>query len=275
MRSSRYHESMLDMNLRHRIKTLITPRVKGVDWGDPVGTLSRRWSQLPLGPDSRVDTTELLKMKDGELLSAWESARTALTTGEQFGHRGWYHRLYADTMQGKKVLDIGSGLAVDSITFAQRGARLTFVDLVVANLEVLERVTGLLGIRGANFVLLEDFSSLQPLPRDFDTIMAMGSLHHAPSSVIQPEVRELTRHLKVGGRWLQLAYPKSRWLKQGSPPFSKWGQFTDGTGTPWAEWYDLPKVMALLSPARFDVVLDYEFYNCDFIWFDLIYRGGA
>jgi len=32
-------------------------------------------------------------------------------------------------MNGKKVLDVGSGFAVDSITFAQHGAQLTFCGL--------------------------------------------------------------------------------------------------------------------------------------------------
>jgi hypothetical protein len=43
--------------------------------------------------------------------------------------------------------------------------------------------------------------------------MAMGSIHNAPVEVMKPEYQELLRHLKVGGRWLQLAYPKSLWRR--------------------------------------------------------------
>ncbi len=65
----------------------------------------------------------------------------------EFAHRGWYHTLYADGMRGKKVMDIGSGFGVDSITFAQHGAKLTFVDLVESNLKVLQRLCGILRLR--------------------------------------------------------------------------------------------------------------------------------
>jgi len=181
--------------------------------------------------------------------------------------------LYADSFSGRKLLDLGSGFAIDSITFAQHGARVTFVDLAETNLVVVQRLCRILGLENVDFLLLEDIGSLRSLDTDYDVIMAIGSLHHAPFEVIRPEVQELIKHLKVGGRWLQLAYPRSRWIREGRMPFDKWGEQTDGVGTPWAEWYDLPKLSKLLEPACFDVVLCMEFRNNDFIWFDLCYRG--
>jgi hypothetical protein len=65
--------------------------------------------------------------------------------------------------------------------------------------------------------------------------MAMGSMHNAPVEVMKPEYQELIRHLKIGGRWLQLAYPKTRWIRDGSPSFEDWGPMVDGPGTPWEE----------------------------------------
>jgi cyclopropane fatty-acyl-phospholipid synthase-like methyltransferase len=176
-------------------------------------------------------------------------------------------------MRGKKVMDVGSGFGVDSITFAQHGAMLTFVDLVESNLKVLQRLCGILGLRDARFVHFRDLNSLKPLDADYDVIMAMGSLHNAPVKVMKPEYQELLRHLKIGGRWLQLAYPRSRWIREGRSPFSKWGEITDGVGTPWCEWYDLPKLLSMFAPAKFEVVLYQEFHNSDFNWFDLVYRG--
>jgi len=81
------------------------------------------------------------------------------------------------------------------------------------------------------------------------------------------------RHLKVGGRWLQLAYPKVRWIEHRRPPFRTWGEATDGAGTPWAEWYDVPKLLKMLEPGKFDVVLYREFHGNQLNWFDLLYRG--
>ena len=73
----------------------------------------------------------------------------------------------------------------------------------------------------------------------------------------------------TGGRWIELAYPKARWERDGKMPFEQWGGKTDG-GAPWVEWYDLDKVLARLYPAKFDVILHFNFHNDDFSWFDLI-----
>jgi 2-polyprenyl-3-methyl-5-hydroxy-6-metoxy-1,4-benzoquinol methylase len=240
-------------------------------WKTPYETLRERWVSVPSGENIFEKTTNLLQLSDRELLTSWERARKAITAGHEFAHRGWYHALYADGMRGKKVLDVGSGFGVDPITFAQHGATVTFVDLVESNLKVLERLSKIMGLPNVRFVLLEDLKSLKPLDTDYDVIMAMGSLHHAPSDILKPEYQELLRHLKVGGRWLQLAYPKARWIRDKRPRFAEWGSITDGPGTPWAEWYDLDKLLRMFAPARFEVILYQEFHNNDFNWFDLLY----
>lgn len=242
-------------------------------WQLPYETLRKKWVEVPTMHEVGRRTTELLKLSNDALLAEWEEAREDITTGPEFAHRGWYHALYADGMRGKKVMDIGSGFAVDSITFAQHGARLTFVDLVESNLKVLERLCNIMGLKDVQFVLFKDLDSLKPLDTDYDVIMAMGSLHNAPEHVMKLEYQELIRHLKVGGRWLQLAYPKTRWARDGRPRFRHWGIVTDGVGTPWCEPYDLEKLLGMFAPAKFDVVLYQEFHNHDFNWFDLLYRG--
>jgi SAM-dependent methyltransferase len=244
-------------------------------WDSPFETLREKWVEVPVSRYGRVRTAELAGLPDSELLALWQASRADLTAGVQFGHRGWYHLLYREFMRGKKVLDVGSGLAIDSVTFAQYGAGMTFLDLAESNLAVVRRVCSQLGLTQVRFVLLQDLASLDALDTDYDVIMAMGSLHHAPQSIIRPEVERLLRHLKVGGRWLQLAYPESRWIREGRRPFDQWGGSTDGDNTPWAEWYDLPKLLALLAPASFEVVLCQEFNNGNFIWFDLLKTGSG
>jgi len=243
------------------------------DWTSPYEVLRGKWGEVPTTRHGRMKTSDLLALADNELLDQWEKARVDITTGSEFAHRGWYHALYADAMRGKKVLDVGSGFGVDSITFATHGARLTFVDLVETNLSVLRRVCKILGLNDVRFHLMQDVNSLKILDSDYDVIMAMGSLHHMPANAIRSEYQELVRHLKVGGRWLQLAYPKARWIRDGKPSFARWGEITDGPGTPWSEPYDLPKLLSMFAPAKFDVVLYQEFHDGDFNWFDLLYRG--
>jgi 2-polyprenyl-3-methyl-5-hydroxy-6-metoxy-1,4-benzoquinol methylase len=244
------------------------------EWQKPYETLRKKWVNVPmfhLGP--YANTTNLLKLSDEELVAHWEKVRLDLTTGTEWAHRGWYHTLYANGMRGKKVMDVGSGFGVDSITFAQYGAKLTFVDIVESNLNVLKRLCRIMGLRDVQFQYFENLDSLKALDRDYDVIMGMGSLHNAPARVMKPEYQELLGHLKVGGRWLQLTYPKSRWIRDGSPSFEDWGPMCDGPGTPWEEWYDLPKLLSMFEPAKFDIVLYQEFHGVDFNWFDLVYRG--
>lgn len=245
----------------------------GASWQLPYETLRKKWISVPSGDSVFEKTTVLMELSDAELLAYWEKARKDITTGPEFAHRGWYHALYADFMRGKKIMDVGSGFGLDSVTFAQHGACATFVDLVETNLKVLERLCNIMGLSNVQFVLLKDLDSLKPLDTDYDVIMALGSMHHAPMDVLKPEYQELLRHLKAGGRWLQLAYPKARWVRDKRPRFAYWGLTTDGEGTPWAEWLDLEKLLCLFAPAKFDVVLYQEFHNSDFNWFDLLYRG--
>jgi 2-polyprenyl-3-methyl-5-hydroxy-6-metoxy-1,4-benzoquinol methylase len=254
------------------------PRVEHIgkyDWSRPYDTLRRKWIEVPLDVNGeRIKTSELLRLPDQELLKVWSTARDKDGQGPGFAVRGWYRTLYADFVRGKRLIDVGSGLGFDSITFAQYGANVTFVDLAQTNLLVLQRLCDLLGVRErTTFLYMEDVSSLEALPRDFDVVLAVGSLHNAPFEVMKPEVLEIVRHLKLGGRWLQLAYPKTRWIREGALPFDEWGERTDGAGTPWEEWYDVPKLLELLTPAKFDLVFYCEFHNADFNWFDLILRG--
>jgi hypothetical protein len=129
-------------------------------------------------------------------------------------------------------------------------------------------MASIFGLSNCRFHYLEDFESLSELPCEYDFIWACGSLINAPFDFTKKECGLLTEHLKIGGRWIELAYPKARWEREGCLPFERWGDRTDG-GAPWIEWKDLDKLRALLKPASFRVVLSFDFHNADFNWFDL------
>ncbi len=90
-----------------------------------------------------------------------------------------------------------------------------------------------------------------------------------PFPIARRECGNILKHLKPGGRWIELVYPKERWERDLRPVFEHWGKMTDGDRTPWAEWYDAEKLCRRLSPATFRVVLDFCFRDNNFRWLDL------
>jgi len=209
-----------------------------------------------------------------EAVAYWRQQVEESTTGASFAVRGWYHALYKPILQGKRVLDVGAGMGIDALSFALTGADVTMLDIVPSNVELTARLAGGLGVSDrARSFLMEDLSSLDELPDEFEVIWCQGSLINAPFDFVREEIQALLLHLPVGERWIELAYPEERWIREGSLPFEAWGEKTDGEGTPWVEWYDLEKLQAALAPCEFDVVLDFNFHHDDFNWFDLIRRA--
>lgn len=235
-----------------------------MDWPE---LLRDRWSVVPAAGPDRVATDDLLALGDAELLQFWRAQRDG---DGGLDLRGWYRLLYSDFVRGRRLLDIGCGLALDTLTFAEQGAAVTCVDLVASNVELVERVACLLGVADRVTVEhLESPAAVERLPAGFDAVFAIGSLHHAPVEVVGAEIAELGQHVVKGGRWLQFAYPRARWEQDGEPSFDVWGEITDGPGTPWAEWYDVEKVARFLGDG-FVPVFTCEWHDHDFNWLDFV-----
>ena len=211
-------------------------------------------------------------MSDAQLGTVWQQQRSTASTGSAYPIRGWYHELYRDVLRGKRVLDVGAGLGIDAFTFAQAGAQVTLLDIVPTNVELHRRLAAVLGVKVDHF-WLHELTDLNQLAGEFDVIWAQGSMINAPFELMRRESQALLEHLRIGGRWIELAYPKERWQREGELPFEQWGQKTDGQGTPWVEWYDLKKLQERLTPAKFETVLAFNFHNDDFNWFDLVRRA--
>lgn len=235
---------------------------------DVLAPYREKWREVPGGDDAagRYFSTDLLAMPDGEFLALWEKHATGRVTGSL----SWLGPVYRDFFAGRRVLELGSGLGLDGLRFAGQGANWTFADIAADNLKLIERVAALKGLRVKTFLIGSDLS-FDALGGQYDAILASGSMHHVPFEIAREECLSALRRLKPGGRWIELAYPKERWLREGSQPFDQWGKGTDGDRTPWAEWYDADKLRARLAPATFATVLDFGFYDDNFRWFDFMY----
>jgi SAM-dependent methyltransferase len=232
-----------------------------------------KWREAPRGSDvdGRVYSSDLLRLGEQEFLSTWSDMAARRAGGEL----GWLGPLYLDTFRGRRVLELGSGLGFDGLRFAEAGVSWTFADIVADNLAVIRRVAELKGLsERVRFHLIGDDLSFASLPRDYDVIWAFGSLMNVPFDLVRRESLDALGHLKPGGRWMELVYPRERWLREGALPFEKWGMLTDGERTPWVEWYDIEKVRRRLFPAPLRTVLDFEFCGNNYRWLDLAYTGA-
>lgn len=224
-------------------------------------TLRSKWGEVPAG-DTRVQSVDLMTLSDHALNAYWDTIHT-----QSLEHRHWFETLYADVFRGKRVLDVGCGLAISTLYFAMNGAKMTFLDIVQQNVRIVERLCRIKGV-DAQFFFAENLADIGRSLDEYDVIFCCGSLINAPLDLMRMEAQALLAHLAPRGRWIELAYPKQRWLREGSLPFLEWGNKTDG-GAPWMEWHDLAKVLWYLHPAKFHVILDLEFHDSDFNWFDL------
>ncbi len=239
---------------------------------DVLAAHREKWREVPGGDDTdgRRYSSDLLKLPDAELLSFWDG----MAANRASGVIGWIGPLYRDFMNGRRVLELGSGLGLDGLRFASQGAHWTFADIASDNLAMIERIAALKGLKVTTHLIGPDLS-FDKLDGQFDAVLACGSVHHVPFDVARQECLNVLKKLKLGGRWLELVYPKERWEKAGSPSFEQWAKMTDGDRTPWAEWYDADKVRARLAPARLRTILDFGFASDNYRWLDFEYVAAA
>ncbi len=227
-----------------------------------------KWREAPRGSDTdgRIFSSDLLTLPDDRLIATWEEMASRRYGGEI----GWLGPLYFSTFREKKIVELGSGLGFDGLRFAGNGAFWTFADIVPDNLALIRRIAELKGLSDrVQFHLIGDDLSFDTLSRDYDAIWVFGSIHHVPFEIARREALDVLGHLKPRGRWMELVYPRERWLREGAPTFEQWGKLTDGERTPWAEWHDIEKVRQRLFPAPFRTLLDFEFCAHNYRWLDL------
>ena len=236
-----------------------------MSFDDILPGMAKKWQEVPAGADTdgRRQSSEIL----AQPLIDWERLYDNAAD-----LRGWWWRLYSPQFKGKRILEIGSGLGFDAVHFASAGAEWTCCDIVQSNLDVITRVARSRGL-AIKTILIEGLASFDALSDDYDAVWANGSLINLPFAEAQAESLAIIQHLKPHGRWIELAYPRERWVREGSPSFSTWGAMTDGEGTPWVEWYDMEKLKQRLFPHRLLPVLDLRFSGDSYIWLEAEMAG--
>lgn len=200
-----------------------------------------KWDMLPAG-ERRESVSNLLSLSKEEAI---EFYRRCIGFWEK--ERGWEYERYSELFSGRSVLEIGSGLGYDGITYSKYVRKWTFCDIIPQNLAFIKKIAGHLGVQNTEFQLIEDVFE-HDFNEQYDGFYAHGVLHHVPFEFAQKEVRNIDNFLESGSKVVLLMYPYERWEMCGRPSFKEFGCMTDGEGTPWAEYYDEEKVKLLFGP---------------------------
>ena len=113
-----------------------------------------------------------------------------------------------DQYANKSVLEIGAGMGMDLVQFAQHGAQVTDLDLSEGHLEHAKLNFKLRGLNGEFKV--GDAESMPFETNKFDIVYTNGVLHHVPHT--QKAIDEIYRVLKPGGQVIAMFYARHSWF---------------------------------------------------------------
>lgn len=152
--------------------------------------------------------------------------------------------------KGKRVLEIGCGLATDAVNFARAGAAYTGVELSEASLALARQRFDLFGLKGA---LLhgnaEQLDQVVPAA-SFDLVYSFGVIHHTPHPL--EAVRQARRAIRPDGEFRLMLYARNSW--KDAMIEAGFDQPEAQSGCPIALTYMRDEVHALLDAAGFSTV---------------------
>ncbi|HUR21339.1 MAG TPA: class I SAM-dependent methyltransferase [Vicinamibacterales bacterium] len=169
-----------------------------------------------------------------------------------------------DESGGLRVLEIGVGLGADHQCFAERGARLSGVDLTPRAIELTRRRLETLGL--TSDLRVGDAEHLDFPDETFDVVYSWGVIHHSPDTA--QAVREIFRVLKPGGKARVMIYNAASlvglmlWLRYGlaagrplTPMQDIYGKHLESPGTKAFSTSQARALFSAFSPVAIKVEL--------------------
>ena len=119
--------------------------------------------------------------------------------------------LFADfeSYKGKKVLEVGCGMATEGINFVKHGAEYTGTDLSEESLELAKKRFGVYNKEGKFYAgNSEELTSFVPV-ETYDLIYSFGVIHHSP----QPEkiISEIKKYMNKDSTLKIMLYATDSW----------------------------------------------------------------
>lgn len=217
---------------------------------------ARQWSSPPVDDVGYMEAAKLLAMTNRELGGLIRKAERNRYSGWRNWQGRWDAILIGDGLADLSVLDYGCGIGVESLRYAERGARVFPADITPLNVELAVRVLSLHGYTAG--AVGEDDSFLiraQPpfltIPSEsFHIVHCAGVLHHIPQP--KPVVKQMAKWLRPGGQLRLMLYSDKAWRVavgteppsgpvEKDPGFLRFVNHWDAVGG-YADWYDLARV---------------------------------
>jgi 2-polyprenyl-3-methyl-5-hydroxy-6-metoxy-1,4-benzoquinol methylase len=212
---------------------------------------------------SNGDLTDAIRRYWNERIHDLEIARHPVGSKEFFEELAAYRYEKLDYLprvvdfagyRDKKLLEIGCGVGLDLVRFAQGGAIVTGVDLAEVSIDLAKKNFGFQGVTG-NLELM-DGERLQFATGSFDVVYAHGVLQYTAN--IQTMIEEIRRILKPGGETILMVYNRYSWLNFMSKLF---GVKLEHEDAPVLNTFSIPQFRKMLSgfsrveiiPERFPV----------------------
>ena len=124
---------------------------------------------------------------------------------QRYGRREWHIPIVAqfESFRGKKVLEIGCGIATDGLEFARHGANYVGTDLTPHAIDLARERFALFSVQG-RFEVANAEERLPLADGSIDHVYSFGVIHHSP--VPEKIVREIHRVLRPGGTFTVMLY---------------------------------------------------------------------
>ena len=110
--------------------------------------------------------------------------------------------------EGKKLLEVGCGVGIDLVRFAQGGAQVTGIDLSRIAIDLARKNFEQSG-QSADLCVMNG-EHMQFADNTFDVVYAHGVLQYTPNT--GQMIAEIHRVLKPGGKAILMVYNKYSWL---------------------------------------------------------------
>lgn len=107
--------------------------------------------------------------------------------------------------EGKKVLEIGTGVGTDARQLISRGAEYYGINVDEGSCNITNQALGLFGVPGT--VQVMSATATRFPDATFDAVYTFGVLHHIPE--VNKAISEIHRILKPGGELLFMVYNRS------------------------------------------------------------------